>query len=164
MQSSIEPFRQRHLRTFLSAKPPTLDRVLQAACLDQRAGAEKGVCDADTRASFVAALGRNGAPSCALVTLGTPLYNVAVPVFPRVGPPAGMVDGSFFSSALRTPDGSGTREEKREAYEGILLDGLEALSASSQDADLTALSRDMWDLAAKYVEPVPEPTAAEPPE
>lgn len=159
-QSRLEPFRERCLRVHLSAAPLDFERALAASRLDQRSGGEKGVCDVDTRASFVAALGGGGKPSFALVTLGSPLCNVPVPLFPRVGVPVGMVDGRFYEAAHRTLDPTGARTEKRTAYEETLLSRLAAVAPGCPDESLGAITQDMCVLARKFVETTPTPPPA----
>ena len=149
-QTSVEPFRQRCLREHFAATPPDLYRFLAGARIDKKAGSEKGVCDAETRASFVAVLGATGYPSYALVTLGSPLFNLPVPLFPRLGAPKGMVDGTAFQSSFRLADPSGEREEKRAAYEKVVLQKLSTLSSGGSDEKLSAITSELWALSREY--------------
>ena len=157
----LEPFRERCLRVFVTASPLDHGRALAAARLDQRSGGEKGVCDVDTRASFIAALGAGGRPSFALVTLGSPLCNLAVPLFPRLGAPAGMVNGSFYEKAFRSIDPDGARSAARAEYEKTLLSRLAAIGPSSSDESLAAITSELCALARQYLEtPSPSGQAA----
>jgi len=150
-QPRLEPFRERCLRVFLKAAPLDYERALTAARLDQRSGGEKGVCDVDTRASFIAALRQGGKGSFALVTLGSPLCNLAVPLFPCLGAPAGMINGSAYEKALKSVDPS--RQATRAEYEKTLLSRLAAIGPSSSDESLTAITSDLWALARQYLAP-----------
>lgn len=149
-QTTVEPFRQRCLREHLGATPPDLYRMLAAARIDKKAGSEKGVCDAETRASFVAVLGSPGYPSYALVTLGSPLYNLPVPLFPRLGAPKGMVDGTAFQTSFRVADPNSNREEKRAAYEQTLLQKLSTLTSGGSDEKLSGITNELWALSREY--------------
>ncbi|HYG76981.1 MAG TPA: carcinine hydrolase/isopenicillin-N N-acyltransferase family protein [Planctomycetota bacterium] len=151
-QTTIEPFRQRCLNEHLNSGPLTPRHIVQASRVDKKAGSEKGVCDAETRASFVAVLGGTGHPCYALVTLGSPLFNLPVPLFPRMGVPAGMVDGSAFTQSFRMADPSGGREQRRAKYETILYERLASIASGATDDKLMAITAEMWKLAREYAE------------
>jgi hypothetical protein len=159
-QTSIEPFRQRCIREQLGAGHVDLKRVLQTSRCDRRAGSEKGICDGDTRASFLAVLGTTGFPSYALVTLGTPLHNFPIPLFPRIGAPREMVDGTTWSKAFRTPDPTGVRNQKRDAYDAFMLKRLSSIPANATDDVLMAVTLDCWKLATQYIQELPPAATA----
>ncbi|HEY3319532.1 MAG TPA: carcinine hydrolase/isopenicillin-N N-acyltransferase family protein [Planctomycetota bacterium] len=150
LQTTVEPFRQRCIREYLSNGTPTLRRLVEVSRIDRKAGGEKGVCDNDTRASMLCVLGAGGHPSYALVTIGTPLLNLPVPLFPGVGAARELVDDSAFTAAMRAADAAGARVTRRAEYEQVLFERLSALNASTSKEQLGQLCQEMSKLAQQF--------------
>lgn len=168
-QTSVELHRQRTLRELLSKAPASLPLAIEAACNDESAGDEKGVCDMHTRASFVAALGQGNIPGLALATIGSPLLNLPIPLFPGVGVPRGLLDGKARQCAagerekrLGESDLMETRSEgseaqripaaTRAAYQEDLLRLLAELDGSNDTQKQADTVRAAWALARQHLD------------
>lgn len=171
-QSSIEANRHRCLREFLGNGPVNLRRTMNAACLDQKIGEEKGVCDTKTRASFIAVLGQGQIPGFALVTIGSPLCSLPFPLFPGTGVPRWLLDGSPFMTKLnannsRIRNEMDTRTEppaaptipadKRSAYADILMKKLEAIQSPHDPIAIAEMMREVAVLNRQFSELAPVP-------
>lgn len=130
----MEPFRQRVLRDQLTSGPVGLTRSLELMRCEKRSGVEKGACDADTRASFVAVVGAEPFRSFAMVTMGTPLFNPPIPCFPRVGVPEPLLNGTAWTQAFRQAEPSGERNTARLACEAAILQVVDGLSGTADNA------------------------------
>lgn len=149
-QTTIEPFRQRCLKEQLEAGPVDLRRALKSSRIDSSLGTEKGVCDVNTRASFVAVTGLQDRTHFALATLGSPLIGLPVPIFPGIGIPKGMADGSAYAATRANP--TPLPLEKRSAYDDALLNLLApALSKSAQSPQLTQIMLEAWKLSREIL-------------
>ncbi len=139
--TSVEVLRQRHLRELLARHQPSVRALLNGARIDHRCGSEKGVSDIDTRASFVAALGDNGRPHVALVTMGTPLFNSPFPLIPGIGAPREAVDDTAYVAATRGEADCGAATRQQIAYEDHLLAQLPGVTSATAQAFVT----EMWE-------------------
>ena len=158
-QSHIEPYRQRCLHEHLQLEPLSLGRALQAARIDKKFGSEKGVCDNNTRASFIAVPGSPDHPGFALVTLGSPLSHLPVPLFPGVGVPLSMLDGTLYTKGKEAAQ---IPPDKLLDYDGLLLQLLApVLSGTPNRVQLQGIMNDAWKLSLEISETLALEKAAE---
>lgn len=145
----MEPFRQRLLRDQITSGPLDVVRGLELARNDTRSGTEKGICDADTRASFAAVVGPEPFKPYAMVSLGSPLFNLSIPCFPRLGVPDELVSGVAWPKAFRQAEPTGQRTAKRNAFEAEILSALGELQRTPDDAARQQVMHLAW---SRYVE------------